>query len=188
MAKRTALIITGILLVSSLSGCLQQHTYVLRSPFFVTTNYDYQNPETDFDLNTLQDYINQDYENLFENGMVDILSADLQAKINSIDAPIVLANGFADTKIHAKPGVVLTLSDIEALKAAILGQYADGWGEGLEQEPFSVNNAGEDLYISLYGGPGWSLELHGNYTINPTTGTVTPQGPTFTFNFNPSGP
>ncbi len=165
----------GLFLLSTLFGCeAPQYTYVLQSPYFVTTDYDYENPVEDFDLEVLQEFIDEAYDPETQEIVLDNLGPELRAKIESIEAPLVMSNGFADTIIHTKPRKVLTLRDIEAIKAELLGQYADGWGEGLEQVPFDFTEEREELYISLYGGKEWELELYGDYYIGPTTGNVIP--------------
>ena len=156
------------------------HVYVLHSPYHVTTDFNYSNPVTDFDLNTLQDYIDWEYDKL-DNGLLDYIGGDFTGMIDAIDAPVVLENGYAETRIHARKGEVLTLSDIDELRDEILGQYADGWGEGLEQMHFTITTAGEELYVSLYGGSNWSIHLYGKYIYSSDPGTgeviVTPSGP-----------
>ena len=144
--------------------------YVLHSPYFVTTDGDTSNPVQDYDLNSLQDYINWEYDKL-SHGLLDYIHIDATIKLDFIDAPVVLANGYAETKIHALVGEVLTLSEIDALRSELLGQYADGWGEGIEQMYFSTTNTGEELYVSLYGGINWSIDLYGNYSYETDPGT-----------------
>ena len=46
---------------------------------------------------------------------------------------------------------------------------------------FTITNAGEELYVSLYGGSNWSIHLYGKYLYSSDPGTgeviVTPSGP-----------
>ncbi|MDP6957704.1 MAG: hypothetical protein QF645_02720 [Planctomycetota bacterium] len=144
--------------------------YVLRSPYFVTTDGDTSNPVQNYDLNSLQDYLNWEYDKL-SYGLLDYIYIDATKKLDFIDCPVVLANGYAETIIHALPGEVLTLSEIDALRSELLGQYADGWGEGIEQMYFSTTNTGEELYVSLYGGMNWSIDLYGKYSYETDPGT-----------------
>ncbi len=165
----------GLFLLSTLFGCeAPQYTYVLQSPYFVTTDYDYENPVEDFDLEVLQEFIDEAYDPETQEIVLDNLGPELRAKIESIEAPLVMSNGFADTIIHTKPRKVLTLRDIEAIKAELLGQYADGWGKGWNRSRLTSPKRGKNCTSPCTAGRNGNWNFTGTIISDPPPETSSP--------------
>ena len=59
--------------------------------------------------------------------------------------------GVADCRIDSP----LEGEELQQLVSYLSGQASDGWGEGFEQRPISLN--GEELYVHLWQGQNWEM-------------------------------
>ncbi len=150
------------------------HSYVFRSPYYVTTHDINSTPVKEFDMQALQDYIDNAWEKSGEDAIFDYMDKDVRAKIDWIEAPLVMTNGYDDTIVHTRPGEVLTNDDVKELKSVFLTQFADGWGSNIADMYFEISPAKEELYVCLYGAPNWSIDLFGDYSYetDPASGDV----------------
>lgn len=82
----------------------------------------------------------------------DSFNRNVQSYVFTVEPVNDKLMGVAECRVHGE----LTAEELDLLKETIIGQAADGFGEGFEQRPIKTS-AGE-IYVSLWnGGNGWSI-------------------------------
>ena len=75
-------------------------------------------------------------------------SPELQKKLTSVKFDVENVNGVIYGCIHCETTEPVTAEEIEELRNYCTGQASDGFGEGLEQQPFKTPDG--DLYVSYW--------------------------------------
>ena len=70
------------------------------------------------------------------------------AKVMSAYPKVEIVDGELYGVLECKVSEALTEHDIEVLKEYWTGQMSDGWGEGFEQHPISVEDG--EIYVSFW--------------------------------------
>ena len=82
----------------------------------------------------------------------DSINRNVQSYVFTVEPVNGKLMGVAECRVHGE----LTAEELDLLKEAIIGQAADGFGEGQEQRPIKTS-VGE-IYVSLWnGGSSWSI-------------------------------
>jgi len=82
----------------------------------------------------------------------DSINRNVQSYVFTVEPVNGKLMGVAECRVHGE----LTAEELDLLKEVIIGQAADGFGEGFEQRPIKTS-AGE-IYVSLWnGGNSWSI-------------------------------
>ncbi|GLB29629.1 hypothetical protein LAD12857_15520 [Lacrimispora amygdalina] len=82
----------------------------------------------------------------------DSINRNVQSYVFTVEPVNGKLMGVVECRVHGE----LTAEELDLLKEAIIGQAADGFGEGQEQRPIKTS-VGE-IYVSLWnGGSSWSI-------------------------------
>lgn len=82
----------------------------------------------------------------------DSISRNVQSYVFTVEPVNGELMGVAECQVHGE----LTTEELDLLKEVIIGQAADGFGEGFEQRPIKTS-VGE-IYVSLWnGGNSWNI-------------------------------
>jgi len=82
----------------------------------------------------------------------DSINRNVQSYVFTVEPVNGKIMGVAECRVHGE----LTAEELDLLKETIIGQAADGFGEGFEQRP--IKNSAGDIYVSLWNGSNsWSI-------------------------------
>lgn len=83
-------------------------------------------------------------------------SPAVAAKVMSAQPKVEIVDGELYGVLECKISEPLTENDIEVLKEYWTGQMSDGWGEGFEQHPITVEDG--EIYVSFWNSENfWSV-------------------------------
>jgi len=118
---------------------------------------DYEITNSNFGyFSELSNYVNDDMSKMGPKGLAEYIDDDMQSIIDSIIVKIDGAKANAVVKANRK----LTNEELNVVKDFIIGEYADGWGEGFEQgiiETYDIENENThewetiEVYVSFWG-------------------------------------
>ncbi len=127
--------------------------YVFSSPVILSSdNDDAIKPPQDI-IDAINDRIDHD-----ETDLAEYLSEALEMIVSKITMEVrpsitgIICRTTCEVDEELKPGLLNNLSDF------ISGQFSDGWGEGFEQEEFSIDG-GEEFYAEFWSEKNWSLDV-----------------------------
>ncbi len=127
--------------------------YVFSSPVILSSDNDDAIKPTQEIIDTINDRIDHD-----ETDLAEYLSEALEMIVSKITMEVrpsitgIICRTTCEVDEELKPGLLNNLSDF------ISGQFSDGWGEGFEQEEFSIDG-GEEFYAEFWSEKNWSLDV-----------------------------
>ena len=83
-------------------------------------------------------------------------SEEVNRKVEAVNISVEVVHGRLYGVAECTIKEPLTMAELTELKSTIVGQYADGWGEGFEQRPRKTMDG--DLYVHFWQSEGFYIK------------------------------